>query len=63
MFRTGIPVEPTVSGIAQENTEDHVASVPSSEEEEGAELDENAEIEALEKRAFDDDEGIISDKK
>ena len=51
-----------MAGIPAENTEDHVAEVPSSEEEEGAEMDENAEIEDLKKRAFDDDEGIISDE-
>ena len=39
-----------------------MTSVPSSHEEEDAELDENREIEDLEKRAFDDDEGIISDE-
>ena len=39
-----------------------MAELPSSDEEEGAKIDENAEIEDLEKRAFDDDEGIISDE-
>ena len=55
-------VEATGTGISQGNTEDHVAEVLSSDDGEGSEMDENEEIEDLEKRAFDDDEGIISDK-
>ena len=51
-----------MTGINDENTEDHVAFVPSGDKEEGSELDENREIEDLEKRAFDDDDGIISDE-
>ena len=63
MSGTEIHVEPTETGIPKANVEDQVTSVPSSDEEEGSEMNENWEIEALEKRAFDDDdEGIISEQ-
>jgi hypothetical protein len=64
MFLSGtqLCVEPTAAGIHQTGSEDHVVTIPSSDEDEGSERDENEEIEDLEKRAFDDDEGIISDK-
>ena len=51
----------TGKGIPEEDPSEEVDSVPTILEEEGAKIAENREIEDLEKRDFDDVEGINSD--
>ena len=51
-----------MTGIPEASTEDQVPEVPAGDEDEGAKITENREIEDLEKRSFDDETGIISDQ-
>ena len=59
--RTEICVDPTEEGILANDTMDDAGSRPTEEYEEDSDFDENEEILALERRDFDDDEGIEVD--
>ena len=59
---TTAAVEATDDGIPADGTDKEFFSVPTIDEQEGAKISENQEIEDLEKRDFDDVEGISSDE-
>jgi hypothetical protein len=61
-FRAEIGVDPTEEGILPGNTLDDIGSQPTEELDEGSMFDENLEILGLERRDFDDVDGIESDE-
>jgi hypothetical protein len=59
--RTEVCADPTEEGIPACGTLDDVGSRPTEEFDEDSDFDENEEILTLERRDFDDDEGIDAD--
>jgi hypothetical protein len=59
--RFGTYVDPTQRGIPQGSTAEEMAAFRAEEADKDTEIDENVEIVEMEKRDFDDVEGIESD--
>jgi hypothetical protein len=59
--RTELTVDSTPEGIGTGSTLDDVDAEPTVEQDQGSEIDENVEIFAMERRDFDDVDGIDSD--